>query len=132
MGAKTTTKGRILLVDDSSTNNLLFSNVLDDYGYETIKTYNAIKGLESVVNEKPDLVLLDLVMPGLSGIDFMQELYKKNIPANIIVITSVNNDKMREKAMALGADDYLLKPVELEEMVFKVNRIMAKRYSASA
>jgi diguanylate cyclase (GGDEF)-like protein len=106
---------RILLVDDDIVVRLKISEALDLDGFEVILAKNGNDGITAYLEHRPDLVLVDAVMPLLDGFEFCEKL--KDIESNrltpILMITSLDDDDSVEKAFAAGANDYITKPVNL-------------------
>ncbi len=116
----------ILLVDDSSTNNLLLESALRE---EDMKISTAINGNEALTILKKkniDLVLLDVMMPGLSGYDVLEEMSKNEKLAAIpvIMVTAKNKYEEEKKAKALGVSDYFEKPLNLDKLIARVKELI--------
>lgn len=114
---------RILLIEDEEIMINLLEKKLKKEGYEVSIARNGKDGLEKIKNEKPDLVLLDIIMPKMSGFEVMEEMRKdqklKNIP--VIVISNSGQPVELDKAKKLGAKDWLIKTeFNPEEVVKKV------------
>lgn len=125
MGAKAN-KSRILVVDDSTTNITLLEAVLEDKGYQIIKAQNVHDALESIKREIPDLILLDLLIPKISGFDFFEQLRKdkKTSSIPVIVISALTDKKSENKAIELGAIDFISKPVDIPYLIKRVESIL--------
>ncbi len=119
-------KKKILVVDDSFTNLVLLNGILDGEGYKVKSTLNPKYGLKMIKNEKPDLILLDLKMPGISGFDFLKKLYtedsNKTIP--VIAVTAFNEDSYIKTSYQLGVKDVIIKPVEIDQLVDKIKNVI--------
>lgn len=105
------TKHTILIVEDELPFRLIYRDALDMYGYNVIEAENGEEALKVIEQSPPDLILLDLVLPKLSGFDVLTSLKQapktKEIP---VIVYSVLNDKPSiDRAMALGADDFTIK-----------------------
>jgi PleD family two-component response regulator len=113
---------KILVIDDSTTNVVLLEAVLDGKGYKIETALNAREAFKILEKENHDLILLDLLMPKISGFDFLQEFRKsennKDIP--VIVISAVTDKENVEKIMSMGATDFIKKPVDIANLVEKV------------
>jgi twitching motility two-component system response regulator PilH len=109
----------VLVVEDTISEMELISIYLRDSGYNVITTSNAKDALVKAEQQKPDLVVTDLVMPGMSGLELCRSLKKnpatQNLP--IVVCTSKNQDLDRMWAMKQGASGYVTKPFTKEELV---------------
>ena len=118
---------RILFIEDESTLQKTFREILKQEGYEMISALNGEIGLRLTKEEKPDLILLDLILPKIHGFDVLSKLKKdeetKNIP--IIVLTNLEGIGDVEKALKLGATTYLVKAqYSLEEVVDKIKKAL--------
>lgn len=115
-------KKTILLVDDSSTNNILLQAVLEQNGFATEIAFSGKDALKILSKKHIDVILLDLMMPEMSGYDVLVELKRNPDTAKIpVMIVSADNEKDDEdKALKLGADLYLEKPLKLNEVIEKV------------
>jgi DNA-binding response OmpR family regulator len=120
---------RILIIDDEPDILAVTSIRLRKLGYEVLTAANGKRGLDTIRSEIPDLVLLDLVMPFMSGAEVCAQIRNdealKHIP--IILFTASGSAAMtEEKLKKLGADDYIIKPFEPEEFVGKIERVLAQ------
>lgn len=116
----------VLIVEDDSDIN----NFINDYfvikGYTTIQAFSGTEGLLRLKNEKNICcVILDLMLPGISGEEIIQEVRKvSDVP--IITVSAKNEEEAKIEVLKLGADDFLLKPFNLEELQLKVERNIQK------
>ncbi len=125
-------KARILVVDDQSPNRELLRRVLTLEGYEVDQAENGKQALAAVRAEKPDLILLDAVMPELDGFGVTRAL--KGDPSTrlvpIVMVTTLNSLADKLKAVDFGVDDFLNKPVNLTELTTRVRSLLAlKRFT---
>jgi two-component system response regulator YesN len=111
-----------MIIDDSYTNRVLFKAVLEDLDIEVIEVHNAVKGLKILDETKPDIILLDMCMPMMTGIDFLQELQKQDIHIPVIVISVLDDQSYVKQAFYYGASDYLVKPVEIDELIRRISQ----------
>jgi two-component system cell cycle response regulator len=116
----------ILVVDDHEQNLELLSAYLDDLGAEIRQARDGIEALDAVAAKRPDLILLDVMMPRMSGFQVCGKLKSdpatKDIP--IVVVTALNEVADVERAVELGADDFLTKPVNRLELVTRVRSLV--------
>ncbi len=119
-------KQRILLVDDNATNVELLHAQLKPFGYEIEKAYDGEEALKKIEASPPDLILLDLMMPRLSGYEVCQKV--KTDPKTqlipVIVITALKELDDKIKAIEMGADDFLMKPFNKVELVTRVKSLL--------
>ncbi|MBK8806732.1 MAG: response regulator [Bacteroidales bacterium] len=107
---------KILVVDDSSSNILLIQNFLEDEGFEVVTALDGKAALEQVKNTKPDVILLDLMMPEIDGMQVMEKLKQDNKTKNIpIIFISASKDRdIQQKAIDEGAHAFISKPLDFD------------------
>jgi DNA-binding response OmpR family regulator len=113
---------RILVVDDEERILNFLSTKLKASGYEVLTAPNGVVGLEQVQAQEPDLVVLDLLMPKMDGLDMLKQL-RTFSPVPVIILTAKGADTDRIKGLQLGADDYLPKPFNPDELVARIEAI---------
>jgi DNA-binding response OmpR family regulator len=116
----------IMLIDDSSTNNILYESILEDEGYQVYVFDDAQKALNQIETISPDLIMLDLMMPGMDGFDFLDRKKQlSNVASVPVVMVTARTDKESEKkAFELGVKEYLLKPAGILEVTQLVKKIL--------
>lgn len=107
---------KLLIIDDSTVNNIILQNLLEDMGYEVSSALNAKDAFEIIKEFSPDLILLDLMMPEISGFDLLRRFRKEKINIPVVIVSAFSDDEYIRKAKELGARDYLLKPVDKENL----------------
>lgn len=119
---------RILVVDDEPDITALVAYHLARSGYRVSTASSGSDALKAVANERPDLIVLDLMLPGLSGFDVLQELRRRadTEQIGIIVLTARREEGDRIKGLTLGADDYLVKPFSPQELVLRVGAVLRR------
>ncbi len=117
---------RILLVDDDDIIRNGIQTFLMNNRYYVKSINNASKALEFTGNESFDLIITDIMMPVMNGIEFLKELRKNSILTPVILITAYASVEDAVKAMKIGAEDYLTKPLNLEELRLKIDKIKNK------
>lgn len=115
----------VLVVDDSPTDTHVLSEMLQKHGYSVITASSGEEGIETARAQKPDLVLMDIVMPGMSGFEATRAIAKDKETGGIPVIICTTKDQETDRAWGLrqGASDYVVKPVQEAELIAKINAI---------
>ena len=121
---------KILIADDNLQNCELLDAYLADEGYEIRFAYDGQQTLDQVAKSQPDLILLDIMMPKVSGYEVCQKLKQSDETANIpvLVVTALNEQGDIEKAVEAGCDDFLTKPVNQIELKTRVRSLLRVRY----
>jgi DNA-binding response OmpR family regulator len=126
-----TKKTKILIVEDNKTTAKLYRKYLESQGYEIENAYDGQEGLVKVKEFKPDLILLDIVMPKMDGISMLKELKKdpKTNKLPIIMLTVLKTSETISEAIASGITHYLVKTdYSLEELGQKVKELLKQTY----
>ena len=119
---------KVLVIDDDEKLQDLLSQYLSEYGYELFRHIDGNGVMEAVAEVKPDLILLDVMLPGTNGIDLLRTIREtKNIP--VIMLTAKGDEADRIVGLELGADDYIPKPFNPRELLARMKAVM--RRSAS-
>ena len=120
---------RILYVEDNEDNVYMLRRRLAKHGYEMIVAADGAKGVEAAIREKPDLILMDLTLPVLSGWEAAQQLkrFAQTKPIPIIALSAHALEGEREKALAAGCDEFETKPIDLPRLLEKIVRLTAAR-----
>jgi putative two-component system response regulator len=109
---------KILIIDDDPLNLKFLTNRLSLEGYDTISAVNGEEGLQKSLREKPDLILLDIIMPGMSGFDVCDQLKAlpetRSIP--VLFITSLSSPEDRKRGLEVGAVGYITKPLDMKTL----------------
>ncbi len=129
-------KHKILVVDDSKSIRQYTMDVLNEAGFETLGASDGQSGLRCVEEYKPDVLLLDVLMPGMSGIDVLRSLRQKRMLLPVLLFTSQSDTKDMVAGLNSGADDYIIKPFKNEELVARtksaVRRVVLEKKLAEA
>lgn len=120
---------KILIVDDDPTIHKLIARALPPTEYQTQSAYDATAALEGVSKNQPDLVILDLMMPRISGIEVCQQIKSDPKTKNILVLilSAKEGQDNRIKGLELGADDYISKPFHINSLVRKIEYMLLKK-----
>ena len=122
-------KTKILIVDDEKHIAELISLYLTKEGFETREVYDGRKAMDEFYSFKPELVLLDLMLPGVDGFEICTTI-RKNSDVPIIMLTARSDTFDKVLGLEMGADDYIVKPFEPKEMVARVKAVL-RRYEKS-
>ncbi len=120
---------RVLLVDDNSTNLQVLFQALSPEGYELLVAMSGEEALESALGAEPDLILLDVKMPGIDGFETLRRLRaaKETAAIPVVFLSAHANVESIEEAKALGAEGYLTKPFQFDEILAKVKEILGEK-----
>jgi len=121
------TAKKILLVDDSAMARRGSRQILESAGYTVAEAEDGLVALERYFLERPDLVLLDLVMKGMDGLEVLSKLTEMDVDARVIVLSADVQDSSRDLAQAAGAVEFLNKPVERSALLSAVAKTLELR-----
>ncbi len=119
--------GRILLVDDRADFRQVLGERMQARGYETLEAASGAQALELAAAQAPDLVVLDMVMPEMDGMETLRRLRQEHPGLPVIVLTGYGASQDVSQALTLGAHDYLVKPVDLDALLEAVQQALAGR-----
>lgn len=122
---------RILVVEDDNELNQLFCRTLIRGGYKTLSAMDAIEGLKILENETIDLIISDVMMPQMDGVEFVKELREAHMNVPVMMITAKGDIMDMQNGFLAGADDYLVKPINLQEMLLRVQALLRRAKSVS-
>ncbi len=117
---------RILIVEDEPAMVAGLRDNLEFEGYEVISADNGVDGLERAMTDDPDLVLLDVMMPRMSGLDVCKQLKAKRPSVPIIMLTARGQEIDKVVGLELGADDYVTKPFSIRELMARVKAVLRR------
>lgn len=125
-------QNRILIVEDNVMNRKMIGDILKYHGYEVLEAENGLEGVMTAKEHLPDLILLDIQMPGMNGFTALNVLKEapetKNI--KVIAMTSFAMTGDREKILDAGFDDYIPKPINTRELPKLIGRMLAGKTEA--
>ena len=122
--------GRILVVDDSSLARRRARGILEAAGYEVIEAEDGIVALERYFIEKPDLVMLDLVMKGMYGLDVLARLREIDPVARVVVVSADVQTSSHQMAAEAGAAGFLIKPLDETEALAIIRKVLDPSHAA--
>ena len=118
---------KILVVDDNDTNLYLIRFILQKGGHEVIEARDSLEGVKLALEEKPDLVIMDIQLPGIDGHEATRRIRGKENEEDlpIIALTSFAMPVDKEMALAAGCNSYLTKPIDVQTFIAEVDRYLA-------
>ncbi|NIU86060.1 MAG: response regulator [Nitrosopumilaceae archaeon] len=125
-------KSKILIVDDEPRNRLLLNNMCENMGYKTFQATNGEEAIDFAVDNSPDLIIMDVIMPKMNGFDSTEKIKAddrtKQIP--VIIVTALGSREDLLTGISKGADDFLTKPYDFEELAMRIkNNLKIKKYN---
>jgi DNA-binding response OmpR family regulator len=118
---------RILVVEDDLSILTGLSMSLRSDGYEVLQAQDGKGGLQKAIDEAPDLIVLDLMMPQLNGYEVLEELRRRGSKVPVIVLSARGMERDKVMGLDLGADDYLVKPFSLSELLARIRSLLRRR-----
>jgi len=127
-GRNLMSRGKILIVEDDRDIVEMVEYNLKQEGYTTIHAYNGEKGIELAGEEKPDLIILDLMLPAIDGFEVCRTLKQQHPTANIpiIILSAKSRETDKVVGLELGADDYITKPFSPRELVARIRAVLRR------
>lgn len=122
---------KILIVEDDAAIVLGLEDAIQSEGYETRIARTGQEGLRTIFDWKPDLIVLDIMLPGMSGFEICKRIRDKQVMTPVIMLTSKNEETDKVLGLELGADDYVTKPFSLRELLARIKAHL-RREEASA
>ena len=132
IGEKTINKTRILIVEDEPA---MVAGLRDNFeyeNYEVISAEDGLAGLERALKDNPDLIVLDVMMPKMSGLDVCKQLRAKRPEIPIIMLTARGQEVDKVVGLELGADDYVTKPFSIRELMARVKAVLRRKPAGAA
>lgn len=117
---------RILVVEDDESTRLLLEHTLYDGGYEPLLAQDCNQALEILDRKYVDLILLDLMLPGIDGFSFLEQLRRADSVTPILILSARQSLSDKRRCFALGADDYLTKPMDCEELLLHIGAVLRR------
>jgi DNA-binding response OmpR family regulator len=121
----------VLIVEDDTDLRGILRDNLEFEGYRVLEAANGADGLETALREKPHLVIMDIMMPGLDGIEAVRSLRARNVWMPVIFLSARGDEVDRILGLEIGGDDYVTKPFSMRELLSRVKVILRRAGSAS-
>ncbi len=115
---------KLLIVDDQFGIRVLLTEVFEKDGYDTLQASNGKQALKIVEENEPDLILLDMKIPGMDGLEILREIKKMGAKSDVIMMTAYGELEMINEAMDLGALTHFAKPFDIDEVKEKVKNYL--------
>lgn len=124
---------RILIVDDNATNLKLVAYLMKAHGYDVDSALDAEGAIEAIGRRRPEVILMDIQLPGIDGLELTRRLKADPVTRDIIIIavTAYAMKGDQDKALAVGCDDYITKPIDTRALPDTIARHLAKRDAVS-
>jgi len=122
---------KILIIEDEPAILLGLKDELSEY-YATFTAINGAQGMQAALEHQPELILLDLILPDIDGLDLCRQLKEKGADSSIIMLTARDQVVDKVKGLELGADDYITKPFSLEELKARIKAVLRRKGLAPA
>ena len=117
---------RILIVDDSKFLRMLLADLLTRNGFEVLEAESGEQAVKVFLEESPDLVTLDILMPGRDGIETLQDLRAQSPEARVVMVTALGMEDYIKRALDSGADGFILKPFSAEKVLETVQEVLER------
>ena len=117
---------RVVLADDNEAFREVTAQLLERLGYSVVTARDGRQALQAVRQHSPDLLVLDIMMPGMSGIDVVKQVRDQDPLMGIVMVTAFGSEEVAVKALTAGADDYLIKPLDYQEAFIRVERVVER------
>jgi DNA-binding response OmpR family regulator len=118
-------RGKVLVIDDEPSIVELFTDYLNGQGFDVISAGGGEEGLDRLRLDSPDIVLLDMRMPGLDGLETLRRIRKVNLRVPVLMVSGNDDLAAAKEAIALGAFDYTLKPVDFNYLARALDKMLA-------
>lgn len=122
----------VMIVDDEINTRLLMERVLKREGFDAISAANGKIALSLLEKNKVDLIIMDIMMPGMDGFELTEEIRKTNTDIPIIMVTAKETINDKRHGFIIGADDYLVKPIDYEELIIRIYAILRRAKISSS
>lgn len=120
---------KILVVDDQSSVRQLLQDYLTEQGFKVVTASDGQNAIYTARHEEPDLILLDIMMPRMDGYDFLRQ-FRQERQTPVIIITAREEETDAVVGLELGADDYVIKPFRMRELVARIHAVLRRKYDS--
>lgn len=130
-GREDNTMYRVLVADDCKFIRDRLSKYLSQRGYEVFQAEDGDEAVRTCLFKRPDIVLLDIVMPGKSGLEALKDIHTVNPATKVIIVSALGHEGILDEALRLGALEVMLKPVVLDQLASAIEKALGTRYQAA-
>lgn len=123
---------KVLIAEDDPNTRAGLSEILEAEGYQVLATQNGTEALRTFAAESPDFVCLDIMMPGMSGYDVCREIRRSDPNVPVIFISAKSEEIDTVVGLELGADDFIVKPFGVKEVVARIRAVTRRRFATSS
>ena len=120
-----------LIVEDDQKLNTLYCSFLEKQGYNAIAAHDAAEALAAYESKRIDIVLCDIMMPGVDGVLLCETIRKLDPDLPIMMMTALGDFKSKQRAFTAGSDDYMVKPIDLNELSLRMSALLRRAHSVS-
>ena len=117
----------ILVIEDDPAISLGLTKNLKYEGYDVLSAQQGEKGLELAIDRKPDLIVLDIMLPNMSGFEICKTLKRNEVDIPIIILSAKDSEIDKIMGLDLGADDYITKPFSIRELIARINAVLRRK-----
>lgn len=117
---------KVLTIDDAKFTRTMLKKILTEFGHETIEASNGREGLDKICNDQPDIVLLDIHMPEMDGLELLSVLRETHTDVHVIVVSADVQDITKDKCIDLGVSYFFNKPPDKEKLKIAIEKILNK------
>ncbi len=123
---------RLLVVEDEKTLAKLIKEGLEEEGFSVDLAYNGEDGKFMAENEPFDMIILDIMLPKISGVEILKSMRKKGIKTPVLMLTAKNDVEDKVSALNIGADDYLTKPFSFDELLARIKAVIRRNFNEAS
>lgn len=118
---------KILVIEDDIDYGQMLADALENLNYKVYLSFSATGGLDIIREKKLDIIITDLIMPGINGLDLAQKIFNMYLDIPIVMITGLNDLTLVKKALEIGVSDYIVKPVTIDELPVVIERNLQRK-----